>query len=178
MTAQETAAAACDALGLTINAKFVPFSQSRNKHEKRPSLNWLVTLFVDGRPILETDYGAGCGHCPSYKQGRMTVDQAQAVKFECERGVPYKVSAAGAYSPVGSKPILPDREDVVYSLIMDSSSIFDAGGFESWASGLGYDPDSRKAEAVYRACLEIALKLRSGIGEAGMAKLQEAFQDY
>lgn len=43
---------------------------------------------------------------------------------------------------------------------------------------LGYDPDSRKAEAIYKACLEIALKLRNALGEDGLAKLREAAQDY
>ena len=47
-----------------------------------------------------------------------------------------------------------------------------------WAKDFGYDTDSRKAETTYRACLEIALQLRNGIGEAGFTRLQEASFDY
>lgn len=74
-------------------------------------------------------------------------------------------------------PILPDPVDVFYSLTMDSS-VLDSAGFESWAEDCGYDTDSRKAESIYRACLDIALKLRGAIGESGFAALQETFQDY
>jgi hypothetical protein len=34
------------------------------------------------------------------------------------------------------------------------------------------------AEAIYNACIDIALKLRSAIGESGLSELREAFQDY
>ena len=36
----------------------------------------------------------------------------------------------------------------------------------------------RKAEAIYKACLEIALQLRSGLGDAIINELREAGQDY
>jgi hypothetical protein len=67
--------------------------------------------------------------------------------------------------------------DVLASLVMDSSAI-DYSTYEEWAGDCGHDPDSRKGEAIYRACLEIALKLRNGLGEAGLAALREAAQDY
>lgn len=87
-TAKQTAQAALDALGLTVESVFVPWSRSRNKGEKSPSLNWIVTVKRNGKDVLT------------------------------------------------------------------------------------------KGETIYRACLEIALKLRAAIGEAGLAALQNAFQDY
>lgn len=108
---------------------------------------------------------------------------------ECESGVamendwqnpdtfkPRKVRAPGSDR---SKvvPILPDTESVIYSLVMDSS-VLDCGGFECWADEFGFETDSRKAESIYRECLDLALKLRAGIGEEGLRKLQDAFQDY
>lgn len=109
---------------------------------------------------------------------------------ECESGVameydsawgaadfkPRRVRSPGATSsaPV---PILPESREVIWSLVMDSS-VLDAGGFENWAAGLGYDTDSRAAESIYRACLDLALKLRAAIGDEGIRKLQEVFQDY
>lgn len=88
------------------------------------------------------------------------------------------IAHAPSYPKLGrGTPILPDSLDVLHSLISDSD-VLDAGGFESWASDFGYDADSRKAESIYRACLDIALKLRAGIGEAGLATLREAAIDY
>lgn len=172
-------------LGLTVTAKFVPFSQSRNKDEKHKSLNWIVTIQRNGRDVLTTDYMAGAGHCPSYgKKPPAAWDRPDrfwpelVAKFETESGFqtrPY--TTWGGFSADKAKPIMPDAVDVLYSLTSDSS-VLDAGGFEEWASEFGYDTDSRHAESIYRACLEIALKLRAAIGDSGMGLLRDAFQDY
>lgn len=159
---------------LTVDAVFVPWSKSRNamtgskaKVSDR-TLNWLVTLKRDGREVLTTDYGAGIAYCPSYKSARrLSLDEAAAIEYETEHG---KAKSGGA-------PILPDPCDVVASLMLDAG-VLDAGGFEGWASEFGFDPDSRKAEAMYRACLEIALNLRAGLGDAIMSELREAAQDW
>lgn len=166
-----TPAAAMAAHGLTVEAVFVPWSMSRNKDEKRPSLNWVVALKKGGRTIVSTDYMAGEAHCPSFKlQSRRTVDQDNTIKAECETG-------RGRTGPHRIKRILPKPEDVVHSLIMDAD-VLEYATFEDWAASFGYETDSRKAEAIYRACLEIALKLRNGLGEATLAALRTAFEDY
>lgn len=172
-------------LNLSVSAKFVPFSQSRNKDEKSPSLNWIVTVQRNGRDVLTCDYMAGMAHCPSYKKkppaawDRPTrMWQPLACAEECENGYALGIFTSwGGFRHDKAKPILPDAVDVFYSLIMDSS-VLDYGGFEGWADEFGYDADSRKAMAIYQACLEIALKLRAAIGESGMEQLQTAFQDY
>ena len=142
---------------VTIESEFVPWSQPRNKGEKHRSLNWRIKILRADRTILETDYSAGVAHCPSYRQGRRTVD----VERETETG----------------RRIAPDACDVIASLSMNSS-VLDCSSFEEWAGEFGYDVDSRKAESIYRACLEIALKLRNGLGEEGLRALQIAAQDY
>lgn len=176
--------------GLSVRAEFVPFSQSRNKGENVPSLNWSVTLVKscqtlaslnDSRPILTTDYCAGCGHCPSYRQswGQPTpadTERFVAVCKECEHGLKLKPRVGFGFVSTG-KPILPSTADVLYSLIMNFD-VLDASSFEDWAANFGYDTDSRAAEATYRACLDVALKLRNGLGETTLAELREAFQDY
>lgn len=188
-TARDLIEAAATQLGLTVDAAFVPWSQSRNKDEKaispntgkpnpkfpQRSLNWRVTLKRNGREVLTTDYSAGIAHCPAYKSnaygnrpGFMNLDRDKAVTWECEHGK----SAQG-----DAKPILPDSVDVLASLARDSD-VLDAGGFENWASDLGYDTDSRQAEVIYRACLDIALKLRSALGEVGLAQLREAAAEW
>ena len=167
----------CD-LGLTLKSTFIPFSQSRNKVERIPSLNWRVTVERNGREVLTTDYSAGMGHCPSYKQGaRQTLDYMSAINHECETGKTARRKWSGSSTIFSGADIAPKTEDVFYSLVMDSD-VMDAGGFEYWAANYGFDADSRKAEATYRACLDIALKLRAAIGDEGLSRLREAFQDY
>lgn len=163
---------------LTVTAVFVPFSQSRNadKDPKREiskrSLNWKVTLHKDGREILTTDYMAGVAHCPSYKQNaRWTLAYAGPIEFETETGRAFREGWENG------KAIEPDAMGVIASLAMDAGAI-DFGSFEEWASDYGYDADSRAAEGIYRACLGIALKLRSGLGEADLATLRETASEY
>ena len=174
-------------LGLTIESTFVPFSRSRNKGEKHKSLNWRVTVKCNGRDVLSTDYSAGIAHCPSFGT-KPPSPWPQAVAnwvplatdAECESGFAtsrYGFQFGHKALQDRKRPILPDTRNVIYSLVMDSS-VLDAGGFESWAADLDYDTDSRKAESIYRACLEIALSMRAALGDEGMRKLQDAFQDY
>jgi len=163
-------------MGLSMTTKFIPWSQSRNSKEKFPSLNWKVTLLKNGKEFLTTDYGAGCGHCPSYSQ-RETYDSRQMVKLECEEGFKAKSMLSIGYVVADKKfPILPKFADVMYSLSMDAEVLeYD---FEDWAGNFGYEADSRKAKKIYNDCMEIALKLNRTLGSEGIAKLREMFQDY
>lgn len=54
----------------------------------------------------------------------------------------------------------PTAAGVLSCLISDAQSTVNARSFEEWASDLGYDADSRKAEHVYKACEQIERKLR------------------
>ena len=188
--AKEELAAAVNELGLDIRAEFVPWSKSRNAKPapvmSDRSLNWRVTLIrprstynpdrealiMAHEAILTTDYSAGIASCPSYKQlARPTLEYAEKIAVETETGRGWR-----AHGGRGA-PIEPDKLDVINSLVMDAS-VLNSSSFEDWADEFGYDRDSRKAETIYRACLDIALKLRNAIGEAGLEKLQQASQDY
>ena len=191
---------------VSIKSEFVPLSKSRNANTKDErgnpvlSLNWNVTLQRNGRDILTTEYSAGMGHCPSFNREppaswdrpkRMW--QSAVCEWECENGfqavmkpylrdftkrqAPRSQSDIEAGKPRVFFPIMPGAANVLYSILMDAS-VLDSGGFEEWANELGYDPDSRHAESIYRACLEIALKVRSGLGESVMSELQTAAQDF
>jgi hypothetical protein len=170
MEAKDLIQAEMDAQGLTVESGFVPWSQSRNKHEKHRSLNWRITLKRHGQDVLTTDYSAGEGYCPSYKQGRRNVDQATAIAFECEKGHEARRFGYGG-------PIRPDPVDVVWSLASDAR-VLDYPTYEVWADDTGYDPDSRKGERIYRECLANALKLRAALGDGGLVKLIKAGEDY
>jgi hypothetical protein len=170
--------------GLTLDAVFVPFSASRNKGEKFKSLNWKVTLKRNGREIVTTDYMQGITHAPSYKVNFRTLQVRAAqwtrdnmVAIECETGRKAKLDFSNDAYPSRDKIAPPSIEGVLYSLLMDAD-VLDAGGFEEWASNFGYDTDSRQAEKLYRDCLDIALKLRAGLGDAAMTELKEAFEGY
>jgi hypothetical protein len=186
---------AMDLLGLSITAEFIPFSKSRNAKENAKvsnmSLNWRVTLMrhdirrgevqPSRRAILTADYSQGIGHAPSYKQGRLTVDDDTALRIECETG--RKATGRKAtdhhgnlFHYVKGRPIpAPKASDVMESLLLDAD-VLDHSTFEEWATDCGYDPDSRSAERIYRTCLELALQMRNGIGEDGLRQLREALE--
>lgn len=179
----ETLPEAIERIGLSIRAEFVPFSKSRNAKEARPSLNWRVTLVrrvINGEgdarysDVLTTDYMQGSGHCPAYKLSVKEGGGRNSIARECETGKtqhPYSLMQCG-------KPIAPpSASDVIYSLIADSDAL-DYRNFEEWADNFDYDSDSKKAESIYRACMEIALQLRNGIGESNFAALRNAAQEY
>lgn len=172
-------AAIISELGLTISATFVPWSKSRSfkagaKLTER-SLNWRIVVQRNGRDVMTTDYTAGIAHCPSYQAppfGRgFSIDHAHAIEIETETGrsqMPTRGTRAH---------ILPDTLDVIASLALEASAI-DARDFEEWASDFGYDTDSRKAEGIYRACLDTALKLRAALGEGDLQRLRAAAAEH
>jgi hypothetical protein len=175
-------AATIERLGLTVASTFVPFSQSRNAKKKHKSLNWRVTLQKDGRDIITTDYSAGIAHCPAYKASvrrlgeRDSIMRHEAIAQECEGGRAVSVGEGTGFI-FKHQDILPSACDVIYSLLADAD-VLNEFSYEDWAANTGYNPDSRKGEALYRAYLEIALKLRNGIGKAALAELREAFAEY
>jgi hypothetical protein len=186
LTEQETLQRAAARLNLTVKAQFVPFSVSRSKDQKDKNLNWKVTLQRDGRDIIETDYSAGQGHCPSYKSppkfSSGAVDKwkhRKQIDMECETGkrCKFQYESAQSLSPISSQPIVPDECSVIYALVMDSD-VLNYSSFEQWAGDFGYDTDSRQAEKIYQDCLAIALKLRAGLGEQALSELAAACQDY
>ncbi len=160
--------------GISANFAFVPFSLSRNSGEKFPSLNWKVTLYKDQREILRFDYSRGSGYAPSYKQNMRYQREVDAVSYECENG--HKVREICGSMRKGEKIAPPKLADVLYSIAMDTDAI-DYATFEDWASEFGYEKDSRKAESIYKTCIDYALKMRSAVGEKGLSALREAVSD-
>lgn len=71
---------------------------------------------------------------------------------------------AGEYGKVRDVMIPPKAEHVLDCIAADAAGFINARGFEDWASEYGYDPDSRKAEATYRAVEAEANALRKLLG--------------
>lgn len=163
---------------IDLRARFVPFSQSRNAKEQYPSLNWKVDIVRHGAAapaimLADIDYMQGLAYCPAYrKDWASRRDKARAAALECQSG---RIAREGVsrMPTAGAKDIPPPSiVDVMCSLLMDSD-VLNHSGFADWADNFGYDTDSRKAESMYRACLEIALSLRSHFGDRQFAKMQE-----
>lgn len=143
-------------LGLTMEAKFIPFSQSRNKAQKSPSLNWLVSIWKRSpnnvlHEVIQTDYMQGSGHCPAYKASveelgnQNSLMRDAAIRKECETGH-RALSVIGSASQSMGMPIPPPSiVDVLYSLTEDAIAI-DYATYEQWAGVMGYDTDSAKRD--------------------------------
>lgn len=160
-------------IGLNYAATFVPQSVSRNAGEKRPTINWRVSLTTKSGS-LTTDYMQGIGHIPGYYTSNSRSNDRASLEWSAANKGKYWQNGRTYHELSLPAPAL---DDVLYSLISDSAAI-DAGCFEYWAEEYGYDTDSREAEATYRACLEIAQQLRTVLGYSVMSKLRELFQDY
>lgn len=78
---------------------------------------------------------------------------------------------------LGTKRLRPSDRDVLASLVGDAD-VLNYSSFEEWASRTGFNTDSRKDEAYYRECLEIARALRNSIGDAGLAEFQQLYEGY
>lgn len=162
--------------GLTVAAVFVPWSQSRNKGERSPSLNWRVTLQCKGRDVLTCDYSAGSAHAPAHNNKALRRelgprDFAEAVRLECEGGKAIKRMMSWG-SPAYGDAIKPDPRAVISSLLSDSS-VLDAGSFADWAADVGMDADSIKARAIYDECIAHAVAFRAAVGPAMFNALVE-----
>ncbi len=172
--------ATADKLGIKVTSEFVPWSRSRNKDEKQPTLNWLVSLWFKAgkKPFLTTDYGAGCGHCPGYKL-KDNYERQTLIAWECEHGKAGRmlINVDHVFAKVPVRKIEPNAADVLHSLVSDSE-VLQHADFESWATDTGYETDSRKAEAIYKACVANALAFVAAVGFEGLAELQEACRDY
>lgn len=165
----------------TMIATHVP---NHSKDPKELRLEYHVAVSYQDRPLVTTPYTMGIAHIPGHeKMCRELNGHVWSILFTnwvreaCTSGrVPKATFSSTSWIP-GKTPILPDLRDVIYSLVMDGGAI-DYRDFEDWAADYGYDTDSRKAEATYRACLEIGLKLRNTLGEAKLNELRELYSGY
>lgn len=70
----------------------------------------------------------------------------------------------------------PDIQTVLHSVLSDADGTDEP--FEDWAESLGYDPDSRKAEATYNACKATADALAKMFSDISLDDLRELFSNY
>lgn len=160
-------------LGLTLNSTFIPKSQSRNAQTDQDQLNYKITLTRENSSAyITTDYSIGIGHLPDFNHSDKSIDYAERIKRAVESARWYSNKKR-----MWVKVPEPSMDDVIYSLLMDANAI-DYPTFELWAAEFGYNPDSIKARRIYRACLEIGLRMRAVFSEEELKLLREAYADY
>ncbi len=168
-------------LGLTMTATFQPTPQPAAT-VKYPQLHWIVTIRKGARH-MQAPYFEGCGHVKGYERTPTKTPydrrlREEAIRKTCETGHIYKqmFKESGYTIAKGTQPA-PDFLDVLYCLVSDSS-VLGYATYEDWGPELDYDADSRKGEAIYRACLAQSLALQNLIGHAALQTLRDLFQDY
>lgn len=158
-----------------IDCTYVPYTGTTIKGA---TLSYSIVLKYRGREILTTPYQMGIGHIPGWmhKMAHTVFEVAQTLAL-LKKGSGSLKNRHGQLAYTVGAPIRPTVADVMYSLINDAD-VLQYPGLEAWAREVGFDPDSRKAEATYRACLDIALKLKNGIGDDTFEGLVKVFIDY
>lgn len=157
-----------------------------------PNIKYRVELRFNDKPILETDYKLGVGHvdCQNPKVDtslagvklRLSSDEESLLRI-WQRKPHAQFVSKPTWATVAAKlatyqKVAPSLPDVVHSLLLDGEPYFNGESFEDWASNFGYETDSRKAEEIYKACMEIGRQLKRGLPHDTITKAREILQDY
>lgn len=127
--------------------------------------SWRVSL-ASAKNRMETDYYTGLGH-------RKTVKGAERVE-----GASYPKNSVGykAWAKQCVKQVTPHSADVLYSLLMDSSSA--DMSFDGWCDDYGFDNDSIKVLNMYQACCKTAKDLCRVFTHSQIETLRTLLEDY
>ena len=175
-------------LGLSIesSAPRGEVEPAQSKESKPwPHIAYDVTLKRNGKPIWSGPYKLGVGHVKTPKLfscARFT-SKEQAL-LQTWQNTPYaeftdkKLHATVAAKLAAAQNVTPKLDDVLSSLLMDGSAYFDAQSFEEWCSDYGYDADSRKAEATWKACDEVGRNLARAFTPSELSDLREVASNH
>lgn len=107
------------------------------------------------RVRMTVEYSAGLAHIEWLRGNSSKPVPIERIKFTGGPGTRFVQRAflKNGGMELRSRPKAPTIEDIFTSLGNDAD-VRNYSSFDEWAESLGYDPDSRKAEAVYRACQE------------------------
>src|SRR5262249_9503800 len=143
-----------ETFGIQYEATYQPQNwESACTHQARaelPMFNWKVRLTV-GNQTFETDYRVGHGNYERFRNRPIkTMSDVDDLAYMIQSGK--QIGPNPSLRTMGRSLPKPLLRDVLYCLVSDADAL-DYPEFEEWAGNLGYDPDSRKGEAAYRACL-------------------------
>ena len=192
---QKTLPQILESLSVTVESRYQGV-QREPADKKTDEPGWLhfafaVTVKRAGRSaVIETPYKLGVGHvklpaAPTFEMVHAVGDRCKTENIldALRRGkrimAGYEREERAIYDAAARKQRLnPKPADVLHSLALDGEAFFDGLTFEDWAANLGYDTDSRKAEAMYRACDETGRRLARMFSRDEIAQLREAASDY
>jgi len=168
-------------MGISIKSEFIPWSKAKekdyNKDAKFSSLNWNVTLYKNDVKIFTTEYNEGQGHCPANETENVGYNLKKMIEKECETGFETWYGNSMDWVNINKKkPILPNMVSFVWCILSDANSGRD--DFHDFCGNFGYDEDSRRAEAIWKACVETAAKIYSSFTTDELNTLEELYQDY
>lgn len=193
---QKTLPQLLESFGVTVESTYQGV-QREPGDKKTGEPGWLhfaftVTVKRAGRSAaLETPYKLGVGHvklpaAPSFEMvygaavDRHVAEKILNVLHRGKRIRPeYEREERAIYDATARKQgLAPKPADVLHSLISDGGAFFDGLTFEDWCAEYGYDDDSRKAEAMYRACDDTGRRLARMFSADEVAQLREAASEY
>lgn len=192
--------------GWTMTAASVPFRPNRDGSEwDRSALHFGVEIKDrNGTPIWTGFYSVGSAH-PVFWIQDMAKKAAPGIASPEARAARAALAQAGVSGPLALRDAaklaaVPYREsvddselrakvreafkraaplplgDVLESLALDWRGASESD-FEDWASDFGLDPDSRKAESMWRECRDGARAARATMGAAVFAEFLDISED-
>ena len=185
-------------LGLTVRCIFVPRSMSEDRDE---SVHWKVGVGSSTNQIgVSMDYVEGTWGLPDELGScARTAEVIKAIAEIVETGtcanprrfednnnlrLEFGMWVVAPWAPRGTKLrpgmlklSLPDPVDIIWTLVQSTDAL-NYRNFECWSSAYGFDSDSRRAEKVYKKQVSLATAFLGLVGNDGLSKLQEAYEEY
>ena len=187
----ETLAAIAARLGLSLesSAPSPGVDPAQSKDDKPwPHIAYDVTLSRHGRKVWSGPHKLGVGHVKpdkiklnAWSPGWYADERALLETWQRKPHADFidkELQARVAAKLATAQKVSPKLEDVLHSLLSDGSAYFDAQSFEDWCADFGYDPDSRKAESLWKACDDIGRQLARAFSPAELAQLREAASNH
>lgn len=149
-----------ETLGLT--ATISPHGVRAMSKDESPMCAWIVTFTNAKTGRSENfDYFTGYGCGPDWSEqwlSRNYQEVANVPKHKrysiADKALLCRISHAHNFKAKWK----PDAIEILNAIARDGDAL--ECTFEDWAADYGYDSDSRKAESIYRACQENALRLK------------------
>lgn len=156
-----------DSLSLHVAGKWI---EGHTEHSyKNPTIHFKIRLVNNGKE-MPVDYSGGILAFASYAAREKFSAVNKQVRVVADEYV-YNEAVRGLFEDAKLS-----LQTVIHSLLSDSR----AGemSFTDFCSDFGYDTDSRKALAVWEACVETNGKFRALVGREMFDELETLLSDY
>lgn len=164
--------------GLTMTATQIPVRTDKMMDEdpKHPMYHWLCTFSDKEKRTYALAFSCGAAHVEKipfeklgfYRGGMTRKDWEQLPAPHTRTSISI---AQEQWQKSVFRPKPPTIDTVLDCIGSDCSSIVNSHNFEDWASDLGYETDSRKAERIYEAVMDQYRAVRTFLGHAALNTL-------